>query len=110
MSRLIPENMKEIQQKVNYLRKFNPHYSEHRLILRTVLNLFQIYLNNAEEGHYDTADFTRQHWLEVKNVNQQRIDLLKPRSGSFVTDFKRNSLWVRIQLEERADRIAEANS
>ena len=110
MSRLVPENMAEIKRKERRLKASGNNFREDELISQTVLQLFQIYLNNAEEGHYDTARLTDDGKLTVNNTDNRITDVIKPQQHSFVADFKRNSLRLRIKLEERADKIAELNS
>lgn len=110
MSKLVPENMHEVRIKLNNLKQAGKRMDPDKYITHVVLSLFQIYLDNAEEGHYDTAKLSNPALITVNNVNNLKIGQVAARGRSFANSFRKNSLFLRIQLEDRADQIAIQNS
>ncbi|XIF19541.1 MAG: hypothetical protein AJITA_00197 [Acetilactobacillus jinshanensis] len=110
MSKLVPENMAEVRIKLNDLKQTGKKIDPNEFISHVVLQLFQIYLDDAEEGHYDTAKMINPHMIKVHNTNNSKIGQVPSKDKSFAKSFRKNSLFLRIQLEDQADQIAIQNS
>lgn len=110
MSKLVPENMAEVRIKLNDLRQAGQQIDADEFITHVVLHLFQIYLDNAEEGHYDTAEMTNPGLITVNNVNNAKVAQVSAKDKTFAESFRKNALFLRINLEDQADQIAIQNS
>lgn len=110
MSQLIPENMSELRNYAAKLQKSGQKVNQKQLIQKVCLRLFQDYLDQAEEGHYDTAHLVNDHELEVLDVMQKPIGHFRLKRGTWASNFKQQALFLEMKLEKTADQIAAANS
>lgn len=102
---MIPENMNEIDLRLEELKNEGKIVDQDTLIKETVLKLFQSYLDNAEDGHYDTGYLVADNQIEVKNIQNKPVTLIKTEE-SFVSEFKRDAFNLLLWLEDEAHRIA----
>ncbi|MCK8624409.1 hypothetical protein M2S00_02670 [Apilactobacillus sp. TMW 2.2459] len=105
MSELIPEDMDEVRSKVNELSKKGKHVSIETVIEKSVSDLFQMYLDSAEEGHYDTGELDK-NTITVYGIGHVKQYSFNSKGTSFVEDFKNNSIELLLRLEDEADKIA----
>ena len=102
--------MTEVKKQAAALKKRTGTRDLTRLIQHDVLQLFQIYLDNAEEGHYATAKLVNARTIVVDNVSNQQVGHFTASRSGLATDFTQNSLLLRIKMETAADRIAARDS
>lgn len=107
MSKLIPENMDEVNYKFNELSKSGNPVDIDDIISKSVSDLFQMYLESAEEGHYDTGELDGDT-INVYGIGHFKQCSFKSKGTSFVEDFKNNSIELLLRLEEQADKIARS--
>ncbi|UQS86288.1 hypothetical protein MOO44_05025 [Nicoliella spurrieriana] len=91
MSEYVPENMREVKHALIDLEDEGKHVDPDQFIGETVENLFQIYLDEAEEGHYDTARLVKPNLLQVFDLTNQVIHEEHSTAESFVADFKNDA-------------------
>lgn len=102
---MIPENMNEIDLKMEELKNEGKTIDKDTLITETVLQLFQAYLDNAEDGHYDTGYLVDGNQIEVKSIANKSVAFVKTNEG-FVESFKKDSFTLLLCLEKEAHRVA----
>ncbi|MCF6514715.1 hypothetical protein GSH19_00745 [Lactobacillus sp. S2-2] len=102
---MIPENMNDIDLKMEELNNEGKSIDKDTLIKETVLQLFQAYLDNAEDGHYDTGYLLDNNQIEVKNIANKSVAFIKDNEG-FIESFKKDSFTLLLWLEKEAHRVA----
>ncbi|TPR24656.1 hypothetical protein DY120_05080 [Apilactobacillus micheneri] len=107
MSESIPENMDEVKLKMARL-KIDVHedISEDDIITKAVSDLFQDYLDEAEEGHYDTGSLDVDT-ISVVGVTGDKITEFKSKEKDFISDFKKDAMALCFRLEDEAIKIAK---
>lgn len=105
MSLEFPENMNEVQQSLAVGRLNNPQLTEDEVIINSINDHFQSYLDEAEEGHYDTGKLVNNE-IVVVSVFGREVERLKPLSQSFIADFKEQTDNLLTYLEEQSYKIA----
>ncbi|GLB46561.1 hypothetical protein WR164_05400 [Philodulcilactobacillus myokoensis] len=107
MSKLVPENMLEIKQKMKQLSNNGHQVSEDKMIYNAIQTLMQNYLEAAEEGHYDNSIMNpKGNQINAYDVNNHLIDAIQSTHATFIDDFKQDSFKLILRLEEFADYIA----
>ncbi|GAY73466.1 hypothetical protein [Lentilactobacillus kosonis] len=102
----VPLTMAEVAQKVQELNANGQNVTEDDVIRDTILQSFQGYLDEAEEGHYDSARYDYE--LEVATVTGRVTHTIKPMTGnSLIEDFKQNPDMLFMYLSNRAEEIAK---
>jgi hypothetical protein len=105
MSELIPENMDEVKMKMARAQIDGQHVTEDEVIYQAVADLFQDYLEEAEEGHYDTSHLEG-NTFTVTGINGEEIARFTSTGPDFIADFKQDALALCFRLEDQAIRIA----
>lgn len=106
MSLDFPENMREVQEKLAIERIDHPELTEESVIQTAVVEIFQIYLNMAEDGHYDTAKLEGNDFV-IYDLANQPIAKVMPLGDSFIADYRENTDRLLTYLEEQAYQIAK---
>ncbi|CAI2686745.1 MAG: hypothetical protein M3005_02060 [Apilactobacillus sp.] len=105
MSELIPENMDEVKLKMARMLIDGHQVTEEEVIYQAVADLFQDYLEEAEEGHYDTSHLNGDTFT-VTGISGSQIAEFKSTKENFVEDFRHDALELCFRLEDEAQRIA----
>lgn len=103
---MIPETMEQVHQRMAELAQAGQPIAEDDLIYQTVQDLLQAYLDNAEEGHYDSVKPVDQKSFEFVSITGRKLGEYQAQSESLVTDFKNNDFKMLLDLEAAANRIA----
>ncbi|MHA8110172.1 hypothetical protein ACYATP_01455 [Lactobacillaceae bacterium Melli_B4] len=106
MSEFIPENMREVRHAMLDFEDEGKSVDQEEFIAKTVESLFQIYLNQAEDGHYDTAKLVQPDLFQVVDIANNVIYEERSTSASFVADFKDDSDKLLTHLEDVAYNVA----
>lgn len=102
----VPLTMAEVAQKVQELNANGQNVTEDDVIRDTILQSFQGYLDEAEEGHYDSARYEDQ--LVVATVTGRITHTIKPMTNeSLIEDFKQNPDMIFMYLANQAEAIAK---
>lgn len=101
----VPETMAEVEKEVTRRQANGETVTEADVIKDTVLASFQAYLEFAEEGHYDSAQWQGEN-IEVIDIMKQPVETIKPQTDSFVNDFKASNDACFLYLQEAAAKIA----
>lgn len=101
----ILSDMDEVQLRQLQLKKLGDDVSEEDVIRQGVLDTFQAFLDQIEDGHYDTAKWQNEDLIVVDILGHQTATVA-PVSDSFVTDFRQNSDETQRYLEQQAARAA----
>lgn len=107
MGPMIPETMDQIRQRMVLLEQEGHPMTEDDLIYQTIQDLLQLYLDNAEEGHYDTVKPVDEKTLNFVDIHNQKIGEFKANSESLVNDFKTSDFKMLLDLEEAAIKISK---
>ncbi|WP_283680140.1 hypothetical protein [Lentilactobacillus sp. Marseille-Q4993] len=102
----VPLNMDEVNQKVSELKAAGKEATVEDVIYDTILQSFQGYLDEAEEGHYDTAKLVDGE-LGVYGITDKKTHTVDPFSTDWIEDFKANADAVFAYLADSADEIAK---
>ena len=110
MYSLVPENMYEIEQKLNYLKEKGNDIAEEEVIRQAVLDNSQQILDGDLEGPYwkvkwQPADKT----LAIFDIMNKEVGTVESTSGSFVEDFRNSAPNVIRQLAEEIQKIVNEN-
>lgn len=107
MSELIPENMDEVKMKVARAQIDGKTFTEDEVIYQAVADLFQDYLEEAEEGHYDTSHLSdKGDKFTVIGINGEEIASFESTADDFIKDFRTDALKLCFRLEDKATSIA----
>ncbi|GAK48735.1 hypothetical protein LOSG293_550050 [Secundilactobacillus oryzae JCM 18671] len=101
----VPVDMTEVEAKVAELNEKGETVTVESVIMDTVLQSFQAYLEHAEAGHYDSAKL-EDGKLNVYAITGGFMREVTPMGTDFVTDFKTNPDAVFFYLEEQAGKVA----
>lgn len=101
----IPTDMDEVALRQLQLKKLGEDWTEEAVIKQGVLDTFQAFLDQIEDGHYDTATWQNEA-LIVTDILGQQTATVHPRGSSFIDDFRHNAELTQQYLEEQADRAA----
>ncbi|GEO69378.1 hypothetical protein [Levilactobacillus acidifarinae] len=101
----IPADMDEVQLRQLQLQKLGEKVSEDDVIRQGVLDTFQTFLDQIEDGHYDTAKW-QDNQLIVIDILGKQTATVAPMSDSFVADFRANAEATQLYLEQQADQAA----
>lgn len=110
MYSLVPENMYEIEQKLNYLKEKGNNITEEDVIRQAVLDNSQQILDGDLEGPYwkvkwQPVDKT----LAFFDIMNKEVGTVESLSGSFVEDFRNSAPNVIRQLAEEIQKIVNNN-
>ncbi|GEO67587.1 hypothetical protein [Levilactobacillus spicheri] len=97
----IPTDMDEVELRQLQLKKLGDDRSEESIIQQAVLDTFQTFLDQIEDGHYDTASWQDGN-LIVTDITGQQTATVQPHGESFVADFRQNADQTQQYLEEQA--------
>lgn len=103
---MIPETMEQIHQRMAELAQAGQPVAEDDLIYQTVQDLLQLYLDNAEEGHYDSVKPVDAQTFDFVSITGRKLGEYQAHSDSLVNDFKANDFKMLLDLEAAANRIA----
>ncbi|CAJ2232877.1 hypothetical protein [Fructilactobacillus sanfranciscensis] len=103
---MIPETMEQIRQRMAELEQAGQPIAEDDLIYQTIQDLLQAYLDNAEEGHYDSVKPVDAKNLDFVSITGRKLGEYQSYSDSLVNDFKTNDFKMLLDLEAAANRIA----
>lgn len=105
MSLEFPEDMNEVEQKLAISQIKNPDMQMDQVIVDSVMDHFQAFLDESEEGHYDTGKLVGNE-IVITSVAGREVARLQPIGEDFISDFKNNSDQILTYLEEQAYLIA----
>lgn len=101
----IPADMDEVQLRQLQLKKLGDEVSEDDVIKQGVLDTFQTFLDQIEDGHYDTAKWQGDQLIVIDILGQQTATVA-PQGTSFISDFRQDAQATQAYLEQQADRAA----
>lgn len=101
----LPTNSIEFQEALAVQRVHNPQTDENQFFQTVITEIFQRYLDYAEEGHYDTVHFNGNN-LEVVGVTGKVSNVIEPTGASFREDFEADADKLLTFLEDKAGEIA----
>ncbi|MBU9790262.1 hypothetical protein KTE19_06540 [Lentilactobacillus sp. IMAU92037] len=105
MSLDYPENMPEFEDKFAIEKARHPETTREGLMKQVIEDAFQGYLDEAEEGHYDTGKLVGKE-IEVYGLKKELLKKIKPIGDSFEADFQKDGNQLMCYLEDQADRVA----
>ncbi|USS85723.1 hypothetical protein M3M35_03565 [Fructilactobacillus myrtifloralis] len=103
---MIPENMEEVHKRLAERQAAGDTITETALVYETVCDLLQNYLDNAEDGHYDSVQPVDDQTLAFVSVMGRQLGTYHAQGKSLVDDFQTNSFQMLLDLEEAALKIA----
>ncbi|UQS84408.1 hypothetical protein MOO46_03905 [Apilactobacillus apisilvae] len=107
MSEEIPENMDEVKLKMARLQiDGHENINEDEIIQKAINDLFQDYLDEAEEGHYDTGKLDKNK-IVITGVTGNIVATLESEGNDFIEDFKKDALSLCFRLENEAVKVAK---
>lgn len=110
MYSLVPENMYEIEQKLNYLREEGKDITEEEVIRQAVLDNGQQILDGDLEGPYWKLKWQPEdQTLAVFDIINKEVGTVSSLSGSFIEDFRKSAPNVIRQLAEEIQKIVNNN-
>ncbi|MCY9806483.1 hypothetical protein OXT66_02830 [Lentilactobacillus senioris] len=101
----LPTTPIEFQEALAVQRVHEPQTDETEFFQTVLTEIFQRYLDYAEEGHYDTVKFNGAN-LEVVGVTGKVSNVIKPSGESFLADFNTDADKLLTLLEDQAGNIA----
>lgn len=110
MYSLVPENMFEIEQKLNYFKEKGQDITEEKVIRQAVLDNAQQILDGDLEGPYwkvkwQPADKT----LAIFDIMNKEFGTVESLSGSFIEDFRASAPNLIRHLAEKIQKIVNVN-
>lgn len=110
MYSLVPENMHEVQEKLNYLIEKGNETSEEKVIREAVLENSQQILDGDLEGPYwKVAWQTEDKRLVVFDIMNKEVGTIPSLSASFIEDFRHNAPHLIRYLAEEIQKIVNNN-
>jgi len=97
----IPTDMDEVQMRQLQLKQHGETATEDEIIHQAVLDILQNFLDQIEDGHYDTAAWQGEN-LTVTDINGDLTATIKPMAATFIADFRDNADQVTERLEKEA--------
>lgn len=97
----IPMDMDEVQMRQLQLKQHGEFASEDEIIRQAVLDICQNFLDQIEDGHYDSVAW-QEETLTVTDINGDQMAVIKPQGASFVADFRQNADATLQRLEQAA--------
>ncbi|MEN2345951.1 hypothetical protein ABC657_05975 [Lentilactobacillus parabuchneri] len=105
MSLDYPENIREFEDKFAIEKARHPETTRDGLMKQVIEDAFQGYLDEAEEGHYDTGKLVGKE-IQAFGLNNQLLKSIPPIGDSFESDFEKDGDKLMWYLEDQADRVA----
>ena len=105
MSLDYPENMSEFEDRFAIEKARLPETTRDGLMKQVIEDAFQGYLDEAEEGHYDTGELVGKE-IQIKSVHHELLKSIPPMGDSFEDDFKKDGNKLMWYLEDQADKAA----
>ncbi|WP_137627100.1 hypothetical protein [Lactiplantibacillus pingfangensis] len=102
MQNLIPGDMLEVNQKLQWERETGLTADESSVIHEAVLAGTQYFVDEALEGSYWTVKWdAKQQNIDIYGINAKVVGVIKPTGTSLEADFRKDSqgLFVRIEKE-----------
>ncbi|MGG5370881.1 hypothetical protein [Enterococcus sp. AZ196] len=110
MYSFVPENMHEVEQKLNYLIEKGKDTSEEEVIRQAVLDNSQQILDGDLEGPYWKVKWQPEdQTLAVFDIMNKEVGTVESLSGSFTTDFRKSAPNVIRHLAEKIQKIVNTN-
>ncbi|KRN97648.1 hypothetical protein IV54_GL001223 [Levilactobacillus paucivorans] len=103
----IPTDMDEVQMRQLQLKQQGETWSEDQIIHQAVLDTFQAYLDQIEDGHYDTATW-QDEALIVTDINGDQTATVQPQGDTFIADFRKDADQTSADLEQAAIKASGA--
>ncbi|PWF99823.1 hypothetical protein DCM90_07115 [Levilactobacillus bambusae] len=100
----IPQDMDEVTLRQVQLQRSGVDMTEDEVIKQGVLDAFQQFLDQVEDGHYDTGVYEG-HALVVKDIYGEDMGHVTPEGTTFIEDFKTNAESTLSRLEAAAIKI-----
>ncbi|WP_061775841.1 peptidase dimerization domain-containing protein [Levilactobacillus senmaizukei] len=101
----VPADMDEVQLRQLQLKQHGETVTESAIINQAVLDIFQNFLDQIEDGHYDTATWQGND-LVVTDIDGRQTATVSPAGASFEADFRDNADQTEQRLEQEAIRAA----
>lgn len=103
----IPSDMDEVELRQFQLKKLGDDRTEDEIIHQGVLDTFQAFLDQIEDGHYDTATWQGET-LVVTDILGEQTATVAPQGASFIADFRANAEQTQSYLEAQAIKASGA--
>ena len=103
----IPTDMDEVQLRQLQLKQHGEDRTEDDIINQAVLDIFQGFLDQVEDGHYDTASW-QDDTLVVTDIDGVQTATVKPQGATFNADFRESADKLELYLEQEAERASGA--
>ena len=103
----IPTDMDEVQLRQLQLKQHGEDRTEDDIINQAVLDIFQGFLDQVEDGHYDTASWQGET-LIVTDIDGVQTATVTPQGTTFNADFRENADKLELYLEQEAVRASGA--
>ncbi|GEO74703.1 hypothetical protein FD30_GL000833 [Levilactobacillus namurensis DSM 19117] len=97
----IPTDMDEVAMRQLQLKKMGDDRSEDAIIQQAVLDTFQAFLDQIEDGHYDTASWQGND-LIVTDILGHQTATIKPQGQSLIEDFRQSADQTQQYLQDQA--------
>ncbi|MDT2736442.1 hypothetical protein P7H00_04750 [Enterococcus pseudoavium] len=110
MYSLVPENMYEVEQKLNYFKEKGEEITEEEIIRQAVLDNAQQILDGDLEGPYWKVKWQSENQtLAIFDIMNKEVGTVASLSGSFTEDFRTSAANVIRQLAEEIQKIVNEN-
>lgn len=110
MYSLVPENMFEIEQKLNYFKEKEQGITEEEVIRQAVLDNAQQILDGDLEGPYWKVKWQPEDkTLAIFDIMNKEVGTVESLSGSFIEDFRSSAPNVIRHLAEKIQKIVNEN-
>lgn len=103
----IPTDMDEVQLRQLQLKQHGEDKTEDEIINQAVLDIFQRFLDQVEDGHYDTASWQGET-LIVTDIDGVQTATVTAQGASFDADFRESAEKLELHLEQEAVRASGA--
>ena len=110
MYSLVPENMYEVEQKLNYFKEKGDKITEEEVIQQAVLDNSQQILDGDLEGPYWKVKWQPEDkTLAIFDIMNKQVGTVESLSGSFIDDFRTSAPNVIRHLAEAIQKIVNEN-
>lgn len=110
MYSLVPENMYEVEQRLNHFKEKGESITEEEVIRQAVLDNSQQILDGDLEGPYWKVKWQLEdQTLAIFDIMNKQVGTVDSLSGSFIADFRTSAPNVIRHLAEAIQKIVNEN-
>ncbi|MFC4772560.1 hypothetical protein [Enterococcus hermanniensis] len=110
MYSLVPENMYEVEEKLNYFKEKGTPITEEEIIRQAVRDNSQQILDGYLEGPYWKASWkTEDTTLAFFDIMNNEVGTIDSLSGSFIEDFRNSAPNLIRRLAEKIQKIVNTH-